>query len=243
MAERKIEVTYRTSTSFTFKVTGLDPTYTANDRQYVVYIDDVQDSDRLDLAGGVTETPEYTKTGLTPNTVYSIKVNISYSSGFVSVTHDTKTLQEGEEPTPSGKITPWSWYESNKDATAEQTQKSYEALLYHGSIDDFSHKVWNDLCYKFREVVLDQELGISVFEDDRRFTNRLLMNADYKGDGTNITSKYMTATRYNELISALDLGYYTSLTQVSKGDIITSDHFLVLVSDLNSWINLINSFS
>lgn len=235
MTERKIEVTKRTSTSFTFKVTGLDPTYTANDRQYVIYIDDVQDSDRLDLAGGVTETPEYTKTGLTPNTVYSIKVNISYSGGWVSVTHDTKTLQEGEEPTPSGKITPWSWYESNKDATAEETQKAYQALINKGSIGDFSYKVWNDLCWKGREIATDDYFDSSWINwaNITFFQDNLLIKA---------SNKKLYASRFNDLAKALGK-IDIDIPTVEKGDLIYAQYFLDIASGLNTQIAIINKRS
>lgn len=234
MAEREIEVTYRTSTSFTFKVTGLDTSYTANDRQYVVYIDDVQDSGRLDLAGGVSETPAYTKSGLSPNTTYKITVNISYMGGYVSVEHTTKTLAS------SVQIEPWDWSANTNRI------KAYQALVNHTSLSNFSHKVWNELCDKTRETAIWWDSD--PYDSTNEYNLNLKMNVSVTtGAGkTYTTDKYITKARYNRIINLLSTpAYYCGISlnadKVAVGDIITSVHFLNFATDLNRVIARTNA--
>lgn len=40
---------------------------------------------------------------------------------------------------------PWDWTKSNGSATAEQTQRAYQAITSQGLCSDFSRLVWNDL--------------------------------------------------------------------------------------------------
>lgn len=250
MAE--IKVTSRTATSFTMKVVNLDTSYTKDDRIYHIFISgggysnkDINE-DGYSLDGGVTETPEHNIIGLTANTVYSIVVKFFSGSGALlsKLTHDTKTLEDGEEPippSPSVIIEPWDWHSSNKTATAAQTEKAYQALINKGSLKDFSHKVWNDLCYKVREIMLWREDEYVTFADSYLFGMNLLMNYTVRsGRDRYTTDKNMTASRYNDLLTGIRRSGITSISPVSVGDLITAAHFLDLVDDMNAIIADIN---
>lgn len=240
MAE--IKVTSRTATSFTMKVVNLDTSYTKDDRIYHIFIsgggytDKDINEDGYSLDGGVTETPEHNIIGLTANTVYTIVVKFfSSSSGALlsKLTHDTKTLEdEGqpEPPTPTLRIAPWDWHSSNKSATAAQTEKSYQALINKGRIDEFSYKVWNDLCYKAKEIAAEMEETWNDFT----FIDNILMRPE---------DTYMRAYKYNSLIRGLKkCGHITMGTVTKDETIITSDHFLTLAEDMNIIIDNINSW-
>lgn len=251
MAE--IKVTSRTATSFTMKVVNLDTSYTKDDRIYHIFIsgggytDKDINEDGYSLDGGVTETPEHNIIGLTANTVYNIVVKFFNSSGVLlsRLTHDTKTLEDGEEPepeppTPTVRIKPWDWHSSNKTATATQTEKAYQALINKGSLKDFSHKVWNDLCYKAREICIELDITWSNFADSNLFYSNLLMNVDDPFHDGEKTSKYMTASRFNALVRGMDRLGGATVSQVKRGDLIYAQYFLDIASDLNVLIADIN---
>lgn len=49
-------------------------------------------------------------------------------------------------------IEPWDWTISNGEASAEETQIAYQALIDKDEFSKFSYKVWNDIVNKINEV-------------------------------------------------------------------------------------------
>lgn len=224
---REFEVTDRTSTSIKVRVIGLDTSYTKKDRYLGIYVDGTRVTQKK-LSGGISQTPIYTISGLSPNTVYWLEGIISYTNKdgeteYAEVEpHETKTLRV--------QIAKWTWSKQNSfnnysaEANSTKVKTAKQALDYHGSIGDFSYKVWNDLCWKVQEIV--DALDESWNSYHARMTS---------------SNTYLTAARYNHLLDGLSYCGGVSIDNVSQGDQIMSWHFLDLANNINEIIDEVNA--
>lgn len=121
-------------------------------------------------------------------------------------------------------IEEFDWDSSNGWASAEQTQKAYNALVNKGKLKDFSYHVWNDMVEKLLEVIVAERY--SWESDVATVTNTKMTSID----------RAMTAVRFNSFAGNM-VGYgLSSWTSVKKGDPIIAQTFLDLVDALNAYI-------
>lgn len=141
-------------------------------------------------------------------------------------------------------ITPWSWVASNGSASTTQTKNAYDAIMNNGKLSDFSYLVWNDLCDKTNEALI--EVGGSW-----ETTSGKAIEEDKMSD----TDKILTAVRFNDLMYNIkrplegSFGYDTSnyatnfprlVADVNKGDPVYGEHFIQIAKLLNVFIDKIN---
>lgn len=80
----------KTGTTITTKVTGLDSSYSRADRTVKWYLDGTLKT-TVSLGAGITETPTYQFTGLSPYTAYTVKATISYTENGTTKTKDVSS--------------------------------------------------------------------------------------------------------------------------------------------------------
>lgn len=120
---------------------------------------------------------------------------------------------------PSGSITEFDWHSSNGSASAEQTEKAYEAVANQGKLKDFSHLVWNDMVDKLYEVLTAEGYYWNSYPLTFEKTKMTASDRD------------MTADRFNTFGYNL-YGVY-DWNPVSRGDPIIGLTFLMMVERLN----------
>lgn len=119
----------------------------------------------------------------------------------------------------TGSIAEFDWYGSNGSASAEQTEKAFEALCNHGKLKDFSHLVWNDMVDKLAEVLTAEGY----------YWNTLPLTIEKTKMTT--SDREMTADRFNTF--GYNLYGVFDWTPVKKGDPIIGLIFLMMVEKLN----------
>lgn len=173
----------------------------------------------------------YTISGLSPDTDYVVNVgyDTDHSNGYTNMGSQTFTT----DPDPSSgasDIDPWSWTASNGSATAAQTKAAYNVLMGTATVENFSHKVWNDFVDKVAEV----NLAVSEYGDDWSIGggNYIPKDECYVSAGDTLSAEIYNSVRYNigSLVS-------TGITNVSPGDEITGYHIIRLAERLNDYIN------
>lgn len=137
-------------------------------------------------------------------------------------------------PSEETSVEYWEWDASNGKASAEDTIKAHNAVENRGLTTDFSYKVWNDMVDKVSSIRLAS--GINWW--DSTYGNE----ADAKFSGSNeiLTAKMFNSLRNNlELvgIEKLGLSYRTGIGQVSKGDVIVGNDFIILTEYMNECID------
>lgn len=127
----------------------------------------------------------------------------------------------------SAKPALWSWTSSNGTATAEQTQKAYEAITNQGRVTDFSYLVWNDMLSKVKEI-----LDATGNEWDSTYTT-------YSNARMTYSDKTLSATKFNSLRYNIGCHYSTGITDRSTGEFVYGSYFVTLANCINGWINKI----
>lgn len=141
--------------------------------------------------------------------------NPFYFSGYADL-----YIRAEAEPISSDSIAEFDWEVSNGSATAEQTQKAYNALVTRGKLKDFSYLVWNDMVDKLSEVMQAEKVSWG----------------DASKAKMTSTDRKMTADRFNAFgLGMVNYGIST-WESVSKGDPIIADRFIVLIDRLNRYI-------
>lgn len=139
-------------------------------------------------------------------------------------------LADAPMSTPS--VYEFNWFSSNGSATAEQTERAYNALVNKGKLKDFSYLVWNDMVDKLYEVI--KEEGYSWDSSSSKTTTlaKTKMTA---------TDKKITALRFNSFASNM-VGYgLPQWSWVKIGDPIIGQDFLDLIDALNRYIRAYHS--
>lgn len=178
-----------------------------------------------------TSNFSYTIRNLSPETNYTVNVRYGTSSdGSGGAYVGGQTIDTEEEP--GIDVDHWTWTAQNTggNATAQQTRNAYSAVTNNGTTNQFSYKVWNDMCEKVNEV-LDAYSGGS-------WNNYYASFANTKMTASN---KTLTATRWNSLRYNVGSHYATSnvrrIDEVDTGDRVYGWYFTVLMQCVNNWID------
>lgn len=122
-------------------------------------------------------------------------------------------------------VAKWSWSASNGSASTQQTSDAHSAILNREDTRNFSHRVWNDLVDKVKEIL--EEKGLSW---DTYYATH---------SGTKMTSEpyELTADKFNSLRNNLDFAYVTGISKVNSGDAVLGSYFTTLALCINSAID------
>ena len=215
-----------TTNSIKVEVTGLDTSF-KNNRDFDFYIDGDLDGSLNDVSP-TKSSVTYTYTGLDPDTEYDLEVVILWAGTNTKLTtlgvNGVWTRPE-EEPEPDPPE-PWSWSSSNGDATRSQTQAAYNALVNGGACENFSYKVWNDMCDKVKEVI--------DFEDEVWQSKYASLSATKMSS----SDKTLTAKRFNSLNwNVTYLRGSGVMVERNKGDAVRGRYILEMMELLNEYID------
>lgn len=186
-----------------------------------------------------------TFTGLEPSTEYA--VNVQYSptgepnSGTLLI---KKYVWTEDEATPT--VDRWNWYGTNETsisdhrnpASSTETQLAYSAITSKGSVSDFNHRVWNDMCYKCREILAALGYGN---EGSNGWNDYYL---DFEDTLMHTGNSVMTANRFNSL--RYNIGsriiFHWSFdpdSDIQPGKPVRGRYFTELTDALDTWIDSI----
>ena len=202
-----------TDTTVTMRVSGLKSGqkvrfYVRIDPGSTVYVDRTFTATSSSLSKSFS--------GLTPGTDYACNVKLDDTTWIGTRYFTTDT--------PEIKVDPWSWSQSNGDASASQTRAAYSAVSSKGRVSDFSYLVWNDMVNKVKEILDSQGLSWNS-----RF-------ASYAGTLMGSGSRTLTATKFNSLRYNIGLHYSTGIDTVYRGDTVSGWYFTTLASCINYWL-------
>lgn len=164
-------------------------------------------------------------------------------------------------------IPKWSWTDTNPyinhpgiyspyikfGASAEETQKAYQALINKGPTSDFSYMVWNDLCAKISDLNKDWQTeyyfgNIPPFvwmKSPRREDYPDGETYVYEQTRTDGTWGRITHQMMNKMAKGLIPTAIPPWTQrlgrdtIQAGDICYADYFLWIVDTVNHWCDLV----
>lgn len=127
------------------------------------------------------------------------------------------------------KLSTWNWDSSNGTATAEETEKAYNAVIGKGDVSDFSYKVWNDLVDKATGVA--EAMGATINIESCKMTSN---------------NKTLTAAKFNPVyglaayINTKDVAMITSVS-VNARDPVRGKYFTNMADWINYRIGVINN--
>lgn len=139
--------------------------------------------------------------------------------------------------TPS--VAKWTWYGTNETSISDhvnpaldgEAYDAYWAITNKGPVSDFNHRVWNDMCFKCREILAAKGYGneglngwdtsFGSFDDTLMHTN----------------NSVLTARRFNALRYNIGRNYSTGIQEQYKGDVVKGSYFTTLAQCLNDWID------
>lgn len=202
-----------TDTTVTMRVSGLKSGqkvrfYVRIDPGSTVYVDRTFTATSSSLSKSFS--------GLTPGTDYACNVKLDDKTWIGTRYFTTDT--------PEIKVDPWSWSQSNGDASASQTRAAYSAVSSKGRVSDFSYLVWNDMVDKVREILDAKGLA---------WSNNF---ASYSATKMSYGDKVLTAARFNSLRYNIGLHYSTGINTVRTGDTVYGWYFTTLANCINNWI-------
>ena len=144
--------------------------------------------------------------------------------------------------TPS--VAKWTWYGTNETSISDHTNPAldgeaydaYWAITNKGPVSDFNHRVWNDMCFKCREIL--SALGYG-HEGLNGWVNQYLSFDDTLMHTGN---SVMTADRFNSLRYNIGVKFkvYWSFdpdTDIKKGKPVYGYYFTELTDAMNDWID------
>jgi len=218
-----------TTAKFTAEFEGGDSSYTRA-RYIDLVIEDVG-SWRITSSntGGSDSSFSKTISGLDPDTTYYWDATMLYIANGEYV--ETSYTDSGSFTTDPAAIdiALWSWSSSNGSASTSQTKSAYNVLMGTATIENFSHKVWNDLVDKVSEV----HFADTGYEWDVA-SGKYLSKEDCKvSAGDTLSAEIYNAVRYNvgSVIS-------TGITDVTANSTeLTGYHIIRLAERLNDYIN------
>lgn len=146
-------------------------------------------------------------------------------TSYGTVTLSVSDIEEEEQPA----VAKWDWNKSNGSASDSETKDAYWAAEFKGATTDFSHKVWNDMCRKVKEI---REAIGEVWNEYYATYAETLMTAPGADGYYELTAKMYNSLRYN--VGSL---YGTGISEVKAGYDVKGSHFTVLVARMNDWID------
>ena len=190
-------------------------------------------------------TSRYTETftGLESDTQYYVNVQYSITGeSNTGVWVGRQSIWTDPDATPS--VADWTWYGTNETsisdhtnpASSNETNLARKAIKEHGSVSDFNHRVWNDMCFKCREIL--SALGYG-HEGLNGWVNQYLSFDDTLMHTGN---SVMTADRFNSLRYNIGVKFkvYWSFdpdTDIKKGKPVYGYYFTELTDAMNDWID------
>lgn len=120
----------------------------------------------------------------------------------------------------------WSWDVSTGYATDEQIRAAYLAVTKKLATKNFSHNVWNDLCYRVKSI-------LQYKNDNWNSTYATYTNTQIQ-DGSEYV---LTADKFNSLRYNIGIYYSTGINEVSTGDYVYGSYFTTLADCINNWID------
>lgn len=233
------------SAKITVKFTGGDANYPDTRHRVIrVYLDGSKYGGSYESKelGGSTSTFTVTFTNLDPDTLYEWEAQLGYYNTNADQNNHTPTWLDlwcsGDFitlPAVGGSVTPWSWTQSNGEATAAMTKN---ALAMLGDPDDdcdwipadnFSHYVWNDLVAKAEETIY--AAGAQWYTSDRNGNTYLSARDCRVNKWDTLSAEIYNSVRFN-----LGSIITTGVNPVSTGDIILGSHFKALTNTINKII-------
>ena len=145
------------------------------------------------------------------------------------------------------------------NATKEETEAAYNALVNHGKVSDFKVKVWNDICAKAYDLCQEwdihgNEIKVEVWSpfmhvDDRAAWIALAQKtwgwSEWEAEEWTDNNLYPTwkpgvfqAEYYNVLYGSWLLPVGLQKFQVRKGQPVKGEYILRLVEIINHWTEL-----
>lgn len=120
----------------------------------------------------------------------------------------------------------WSWDTSTGNATDAQLQKAYSAITKKLAVKNFSYMVWNDLCYRARQIILFA--GASWNNEYESYANTEMSEE---------IEHLLTAGMFNSLRYNIGIYHSTGIDEVGTGDIVYGYYFTTLADAINGWID------
>lgn len=216
-----ISLNARTSSTIEVYISGLDSSYSNNDRNIAWYIDGTFDGTDS-LKSGVSKSSVWKFTKLDPSTTYLIEATIFNTTQSVYVELDRNITTEDEETeVPSeDPIDNWYWSTSISKGVA---------------VSKVSYKEWNSLISKIDELLDTGHYGSWLTKSSEGAT--LSMSASKMTS----SDKKLTADRFNSVRYNIGAHRGTGISKVSSGDIVYADYFDSLETAINKWINEYNN--
>ncbi len=126
-------------------------------------------------------------------------------------------------------VSPWSWTQSNGEATSTQTKRAYQILLGNQPASNgFSHLVWNDLVDKVAEV--RGACGLS-WQTSYGGITYLSKNACYVDAGDTLSARI-----YNSVRHQIGSIRSTGISDRSKGGEVLGSYITTITDVLNDII-------
>ena len=187
-----------------------------------------------------------TFTGLGPSTEYAVNVQYSPSGEPNSGTWVGKQLVwTEEEDTPT--VNRWNWYGTNETsisdhrnpASSTETQLAYSALTSKGPVSDFNHRVWNDMCFKCREVLAAKGFGREGLNGWRDYNGLDFEDTLMHTGNTEMTADRFNALRYNIGSRIVVDWEFDWSIDIQPGKPIKGSYFIDLARKLNQFVDSI----
>lgn len=123
-----------TGTTLTVSITGLDPSYSRNDR-YIYWSVDGTEKGSVSLGAGASQSASYTFSGLSPSTSYSIGARITYTSNGTTLEKSLDDLTCSTANWASRQETGFGTVSSEKSAswTLQKATVSYASVTFSKS--------------------------------------------------------------------------------------------------------------
>lgn len=212
-----------TSSTISVYISGLDTSYSKDDRQIAWYIDGtLSGSDTL--KSGVSKSSVWTFKGLKSNRTYTIKATIFNPTWSVNTTleKDFDTESEGgAETPPEDLIEGWSWSVTIKSGT---------------KVSAVPYTDWNSLIDKIDELLDTGNYG-SWLKDSTE--GAVLSKSASKMKSSD---KVLTADRFNSVRYNIGARRGTGIkVVVSPGDTVYADYLNKLETAINNWITDYNN--
>lgn len=148
----------------------------------------------------------------------------TYEVMAISVWNNLLSAQSQVVTVSISLLEPWSWTTSNGSASAAATKAAYAAVTKKGPTTDFSYIVWNDLVDKVNEAVVAAGSSWST------------LYATFPQTKMTASDRAPTAKRFNALRQNIGSHISTGISEVSSGDVIKGNYFVILADKLNQWI-------
>lgn len=141
----------------------------------------------------------------------------------------------------------WNWYGTNETsisdhrnpASSTETQLAYSALTSKGPVSDFNHRVWNDMCFKCREVLAAKGFGREGLNGWSDYNGLDFEDTLMHTGNTEMTADRFNALRYNigsRIVVDWDFDWSED---IQPGKPIKSSYFIDLAKKLNQFVDSI----